>query len=71
MFGCAVGSDQYRQLGANNAAWMSYFTAVDGCRSAEAYAVNATPTRGGWTEDAWTDVLLNLVDAMDASDGVC
>jgi hypothetical protein len=37
----------------------------------QAYLVNATPTRGGWTEDAWLDVLGNVVDALDASDGVC
>ena len=41
---------------ANNAAFLSYFTAPDdGCRSAEAYVVGTTPTKGGWTEDAWLD----------------
>jgi len=51
---------------------MAYFTAPDnGVRSAEAYLVGSTPTRGGWTEDAWLDVLHNLVDALEAADGVC
>jgi hypothetical protein len=41
---------------------MTYFTdPADGCRAAQSYMVNQTPERGGWTEDAWLDVLHNLV----------
>jgi hypothetical protein len=51
---------------------MAYFTdPTDGCRSANAYDVNVAPTRGGWTEDAWLDVLHNLVDHLEAVDGIC
>ena len=56
LYWCAGGPSWYRTMGNNNAAWMAYFSdPTDGCRSAEAYSVNATPTRGGWTEDAWLD----------------
>ena len=71
MFACAGGPAWWGGVGARNAAHHAYFTALDGCRSAEAYLVNATPTRGGWTEDAWLDVLHNLVDAAEAEEGFC
>lgn len=72
LYACAGGPAWYGPLGLRNAAHMAYFTDPrDGCRSAEAYLVNATPTRGGWTEDAWLDVLGNVIDALDASEGAC
>ena len=72
LYAGAGGPSWYATMGATNAAWMAYFTAPDnGCRSAQAYVVNATPERGGWTEDAWLDVLHNMVDAADAGEGVC
>lgn len=37
----------------------------------QAYLVNSRPSRGGWTEDAWLDVLGNVIDALDANDGIC
>ncbi len=70
-YACAGGAAWYAGVGARNAAHMAYYTAQDGCRSAEAYLVGSTPTRGGWTEDAWLDVLVNLVDAAEAAEGVC
>jgi len=72
MFACAGGPQWYAGVGARNAFHMAYYTAPeDGCRSAQAYLVNSTPTRGGWTEDAWLDVLVNMVQAQDAAEGVC
>jgi len=72
LYACAGGPAWYGALGAANAAHMAHFTeASSGCRSAQAYLVGATPELGGWTEDAWLDVLHNLVDAADAADGVC
>jgi hypothetical protein len=72
LYACAGGPAWYRRLGANNAYWMAYFTdPTDGARAARAYEVGATPERGGWTEDAWLDVLHNLVTHLDAEDGVC
>jgi len=71
-YGCASGKAEYSTLGRLNAYHMSYFSdPADGCRSANAYMVNTAPTRGGWTEDAWLDVLHNLVDHLDAEDGIC
>ena len=72
MYACAGGPAWYAGLGARNAAHMAYYTAPeDGCRSAEAYSVNATPSRGGWSEDAWLDVVLNVLDAAEAAEGFC
>ena len=72
LFACAGGGDEYMALARGNLHHMAYFTAPDdGARSAEAYLVGSTPTRGGWTEDAWLDVLHNLVDGLEAMDGVC
>ena len=71
-YACAGGPAWYGALGRLNANHMAHYTdPADGCRSAEAYLVNAAPTRGGWTEDGWLDVLHNLVDYLDAEDGVC
>jgi hypothetical protein len=75
-YACAGGPAWYSRLGANNAHWMAHFTdgaaGHDGARSAQAYMLEKTPTKGGWTEDAWLDVLHNLVTFMDAGeDGVC
>jgi hypothetical protein len=71
-YACAGGPRWLAALGANNARHMAYFTdPADGCRSAQAYLVGATPERGGWTEDAWLDVAHNLVDAAEAEDGFC
>jgi hypothetical protein len=72
LYACAGGPAWYGVSGANAAAWHAHFTdPADGGRSAQAYMVNETPTRGGWTEDAWLDVLHNLVDALEAADGHC
>ena len=72
LYGCAAKKQSYSQLGRLNAYHMSYFTdPSDGCRSANAYMINEAPTRGGWTEDAWLDVLHNLVDHLEAEDGFC
>ena len=72
VFACAGGPAWYATLAKNNAAHMAYFSdPASGARSAQAYEVGAVPEQGGWTEDAWTDVLHNIVDVMEAADGVC
>lgn len=71
-YGCAGGPAFFSEIGKLNAYHIAYFTdPTDGCRSANAYDVNVAPTRGGWTEDAWLDVLHNLVDHLEAVDGIC
>jgi hypothetical protein len=70
-YACAGGPVYLRQMAANNAAWMTYFIDTDGCPSAQSFAANMTVQRGGWQEDAHTDVVHNLVDALNAFDGVC
>ena len=71
MYACAGGPAWLGAVGVRNANHMAYYTDVDGCRSAQAYEVGAVPERGGWTEDAWLDVMHNLVDAAEAADGFC
>lgn len=73
LYACAGGPAWVGSLARGNAYHMAYYSAPDdGARSAEAYAVGSTPTKGGWTEDAWSDVLHNLVDYMEAGeDGQC
>jgi len=72
LYACAGGPAWFAALGRGNANHMAYFTAPDdGARSAQAYLVGSTPTKGGWTEDAWSDVLHNLVDFLEASEGHC
>lgn len=71
MLACA-GERAYYQMGVNNALWMAYFVdASDGCPAAASFAVNVSVDRGGWQQDAHTDVVHNLVDALNALDGVC
>jgi hypothetical protein len=72
LYGCASGKAAFSTLGRLNAFHMAHFTdPTDGGRSANAYDVDVAPTRGGWTQDAWLDVLHNLVDHLEAEDGVC
>jgi hypothetical protein len=71
MLSCA-GEQGYRQMGMNNAHWMAYFVhPIDGCPAAASFTVNASVERGGWQQDAHTDVIHNLVDALNAIDGIC
>eukprot|EP00047_Mylnosiga_fluctuans_P009910 m.264764 g.264764 ORF g.264764 m.264764 type:complete len:167 (-) comp28568_c0_seq1:172-672(-) len=68
---CLGGPKYYAQLGQNNVAWMTYFIDVDGCSSPNAYLFGEPAPRGGWQEDAHTDVLHSIVDAMRAFAGQC
>jgi hypothetical protein len=71
MLSCA-GEGRFNQMGVNNAYWMAYFVdATDGCPAAASFTVNASVARGGWQQDAHTDVVHNLVDALNAMDGIC
>ena len=71
MLSCA-GEQKYHQMGLNNARWMTYFVdPSDGCPAAASFTVNATTDRGGWQQDAHTDVVHNIVDALNALDGIC
>ena len=71
LLACA-GERRHEQMGANNARWMAYFVdPADGCPAAASFTVNASVERGGWQQDAHTDVVHNLVDALNAMDGVC
>ena len=71
MLACA-GETRYQQIGLNNAMWMAYFVdPSDGCPAAASFTVNASTERGGWQQDAHTDVVHNLVDALNAMEGKC
>ena len=71
LLSCAGGPSYLARLAQNNLAWMSYFVDTDGCPSAMTYIVGSIPPRGGWQEDAHTDVLHSFVDALRAFQGVC
>jgi hypothetical protein len=71
MLSCA-GVQSFHQMGLNNLRWMVYFIdQSDGCPAAASFVVNGTAERGGWQQDAHTDVVHNLVDALNALDGKC
>ena len=71
LYACAGGPSWYGTMAANNFAWMTYFVDTDGCPSPQSFAENVTVSRGGWQEDAHTDVVHNMVDALNAMSGRC
>eukprot|EP01116_Phalansterium_solitarium_P016560 TRINITY_DN3868_c0_g1_i1.p1 TRINITY_DN3868_c0_g1~~TRINITY_DN3868_c0_g1_i1.p1 ORF type:complete len:454 (-),score=74.81 TRINITY_DN3868_c0_g1_i1:152-1480(-) len=77
-FACAGGyldnytNDQLWRLANLNLNWITYFRDNDGCPAALEDGVNSTTVaRGGWQEDAHTDVVHSLVDALRAIGGDC
>jgi len=71
MYACAGGPSYYKQMGINNLNWMTYFIDNDGCPTDKSDGVSTQDNRGGWQEDAHTDVIHNFVDAMNALNGKC
>lgn len=64
MFYAAGAPDTYKVIAYGNLTWASYFIDNDGCPSQR--MARASFRRGGWQEDAHTDVLHNFMDAMKA-----
>jgi len=62
-------------MGLNNVNHMAHYSATDGCRVDAAW-LHGPPEhrgsgRGGWTEDAWLDVMHSMVDGLEAQEGFC
>ena len=64
VFYAAGGGEQYKEMAYRALNWVSYCIADDGCPNDMAMA--GRTKRGGWQEDAHTDVVHNYVDAMVA-----
>lgn len=62
MYGKATGSNEYKAVARQALNYCLYAVNVDGCPG----DLVITGGRGGWQEDAHTDKLHNLVDAMTA-----
>jgi hypothetical protein len=59
-YGKATGSNEYKSVARQALNYCLYAVNVDGCPC----DLVITGGRGGWQEDAHTDKLHNLVDAM-------
>jgi hypothetical protein len=62
MYGAATGSDEYKGLAWQALNFAMYAINDDGCPGEQA----SYPGRGGWQEDAHTDVIHNFMDAIRA-----
>jgi hypothetical protein len=66
LFVCAGGPSYFKQMAINNLNWMTYFIREDGCPAPFADFGSRSADCGGWQQDANTDVLHNMIDAMNA-----
>lgn len=72
LYACAGGPPRYRRMAELALSWLTYFTDTDGCPAALLDAQDgAAAVRGGWQEDAHTDVVHNWIDTLDAMSGIC
>jgi len=71
LLSCAGGPSYYKIMSQNNLYWHTYFIDTDGCPADLDDGVCASSDRGGWQEDAHTDVIHNYVDALNSFKGIC
>jgi len=54
----------YKNMSKRLLAWWTYYVDRDGCPAAKEDGISKDSDRGGWQEDAHTDVVHNVVDAL-------
>jgi len=64
LYAYRTGSSAYHDMAVRGLAWWTYFVDNDGCPSAKEDGALKPEDRGGWQEDAHTDVVHNIVDTL-------
>jgi hypothetical protein len=64
MYGAVTGAAEWTERATRALAYWTYFIDADGCPTAQEWGVSTAANRGGWQEDAHTDVVHNIVTAL-------